>query len=109
MVTINWMGEKVNLIPNVGVYGNGTKALTFMDEEGPFATLTLAIEDIDINNKLKESDDLFLVKAYSENETIVNSLINNGWLEVVSKHKLYPYDLPIFICRTTDKSVSWNK
>lgn len=54
-------------------YGNGRRAITFYDEEqGPLLTATVNVPYLELK------DDEVIVKDYSENEGILQSMIDNG-------------------------------
>lgn len=65
------------LVPSFGRYGNGQTAIKLIDSADgfPFATATVCVED----NLLKEDE--VAIKNYSENEGILESLIDAGIIE----------------------------
>ena len=65
------------LLATFGKYGNGQTAIKLIDEEDgmPFAVATVCVED----DLVKENE--VAIKDYSENEGMLESLINAGMVE----------------------------
>ena len=71
--TVNFMGEE--LTPIIGQYVNGQTAIRLVDQDGhPFMTASVA-HDVNI------PDDCVIIKNYSENEGIMEALIEAGIIE----------------------------
>lgn len=70
----NWAYEPIPLSAEIlERYGNGRRAITFYDEEqGPLLTATVNVPYLELK------DDEVIVKDYSENEGILQSMIDNG-------------------------------
>ena len=67
---VKFLGEV--LTPVIGRYANGQTSIQLVDEDGmPFMTASVA-HDINI------SDDEVIIKNYSENEGILDALIEEG-------------------------------
>lgn len=75
-LTMNFYGERYELIPELGRYGNGRLAITLVDatDGEPFATVT-----VNIPNKYIAPDEV-AVKDWDENERVVEVLVQAGWL-----------------------------
>ena len=70
---VNFMGEK--LTPVIGEYANGQTSIQLVDQDGmPFMTASVA-HDVNI------PDDCVIIKNYSENEGILQALIEAGIIE----------------------------
>lgn len=71
--TVKFMGEE--LTPVIGEYVNGQTSIQLIDEDGmPFMTASVA-HDVNI------ADDCVIIKNYSENEGILEALIEAGIIE----------------------------
>ena len=71
--TVKFMGEE--LTPIIGQYVNGQTAIRLVDQDGhPFMTASVA-HDVNID------DDCVIIKNYSENEGILEALIEAGIIE----------------------------
>jgi hypothetical protein len=71
--TVKFMGEE--LTPVMGQYANGQTSIQLIDRAGiPFMTASVA-HDLDID------DDCVIIKNYSENEGIMEALIEAGIIE----------------------------
>ena len=71
--TVKFMGEE--LIPIIGQYVNGQTAIRLVDQDGhPFMTASVA-HDVNID------DDCVIIKNYSENEGILEALIEAEIIE----------------------------
>jgi hypothetical protein len=70
-------GERFDLVPSFGRYGNGRLAFQLYTHEGePFATISLNMP----GDQLYTDSEMF-VKWYAENDLIVQTLLREGWLE----------------------------
>jgi len=73
MIELDYDGE--SLSPMFGRYENGRTALQLLDQMNlPYATITVNLPD----DALAEGE--HFIKCWSENEQIVESLIEAGWL-----------------------------
>ena len=71
--TVNFMGEE--LTPIIGEYANGQTSIQLVDQDDmPFMTASVA-HDVNI------PDDCVIIKNYSENEGILEALIEAGIIE----------------------------
>lgn len=71
--TVKFMGEE--LTPIIGRYVNGQTNIRLVDQDGyPFMTASVA-HDVNI------ADDCVIIKNYSENEGILEALIEAGIIE----------------------------
>ena len=71
--TVNFMGEE--LTPIIGENVNGQTSIRLVDQDGmPFMTASVA-HDVNI------ADDEVIIKNYSENEGILEALIEAGIIE----------------------------
>ena len=71
--TVKFMGEE--LTPVLGQYANGQTSIQLIDQDGmPFMTASVA-HDVNI------ADDCVIIKNYSENEGILQALIEAGIIE----------------------------
>jgi hypothetical protein len=71
--TVKFMGEE--LTPIIGQYVNGQTAIRLVDQDGhPFMTASVA-HDVNID------DDCVIIKNYSENEGILEALIEAEIIE----------------------------
>lgn len=71
--TVKFMGEE--LTPIIGRYVNGQTNIRLVDQDGyPFMTASVA-HDVNID------DDCVIIKNYSENEGILEALIEAGIIE----------------------------
>jgi hypothetical protein len=71
--TVNFMGEELNV--KLSKYANGQNAMQLVDQDGmPFMTASVA-HDVNID------DDCVIIKNYSENEGILQALIEAGIIE----------------------------
>lgn len=69
-------GETFDLAPKFGQYANGRLAIQLFDAiEGPFCTVTVNMVDAP---DLPEGE--VYVKDWSENEEIIKTLVESGWL-----------------------------
>jgi hypothetical protein len=69
-------GERFDLVPSFGRYGNGRLALQLYTHDGePFATVSVNLP----GDQLYTDADMF-VKDWSENEQVVQTLVKEGWL-----------------------------
>jgi len=71
--TVKFMGEELNV--KLSKYANGQNAMQLVDQDGmPFMTASVA-HDVNIDN------DCVIIKNYSENEGILEALIEAGIIE----------------------------
>lgn len=71
--TVNFMGEELNV--KLSKYANGQNAMQLVDQDShPFMTASVA-HDVNI------PDDCVIIKNYSENEGILQALIEAGIIE----------------------------
>tara|TARA_Y100001938_G_C7984898_1_gene376381 strand:+ start:287 stop:568 length:282 start_codon:yes stop_codon:yes gene_type:complete len=71
--TVNFMGEE--LTPIIGEYANGQTSIQLVDQDGmPFMTASVAY-DVNIPG------DCVIIKNYSENEGIMQALIEASIIE----------------------------
>ena len=71
--TVNFMGEELNV--KLSKYANGQNAMQLVDQDGiPFMTASVA-HDVNID------DDCVIIKNYSENEGILEALIEAEIIE----------------------------
>ena len=71
--TVNFMGEELNV--KLSKYANGQNAMQLVDQDGiPFMTASVA-HDVNID------DDCVIIKNYSENEGIMEALIEAEIIE----------------------------
>lgn len=71
--TVNFMGEELNV--KLSKYANGQNAMQLVDQDGiTFMTASVA-HDVNID------DDCVIIKNYSENEGILQALIEAGIIE----------------------------
>lgn len=69
-------GEHFDLIPSFGYYDNGRLAFQlYMPHGEPFATISVNLP----NDRITHETQMF-VKNYAENEEIVKTLIEAGWI-----------------------------
>jgi len=70
---VKFLGEE--LTPVIGEYANGQTSIQLIDQDGmPFMTASVA-HDVNID------DDCVIIKNYSENEGILQALIEAGIIE----------------------------
>ena len=70
---VKFLGEE--LTPVIGEYANGQTSIQLVDQDGmPFMTASVA-HDVNI------TDDCVIIKNYSENEGILQALIEAGIIE----------------------------
>jgi len=70
---VKFLGEE--LTPVIGEYANGQTSIQLIDQDGmPFMTASVA-HDVNID------DDCVIIKNYSENEGILQALIDAGIIE----------------------------
>lgn len=114
-VTIEWMGKPITIYPVLGVYGNSQLSIMMMEEvkysakehgynfEGaePFCHLTAAlpIEGIAI------PEDGFIVKAYSENEEIVEALLRQEYFNSIETFFINEFGSKVHIATAKNKEL----
>lgn len=74
-----WNETFKGLFFEFGQYGNSQFAIqVFSPDEGPFAKLTVAVEDVPAL-----AEDEIMLKDWSENEALVNRLIELDLIEII--------------------------
>tara|TARA_R110000822_G_scaffold233669_1_gene365041 strand:+ start:172 stop:540 length:369 start_codon:yes stop_codon:yes gene_type:complete len=74
--TVNFMGEELNV--KLSKYANGQNAMQLVDQDGmPFMTASVAYDSgvLDEIYNIKLEKDSVIIKNYSENEGILEALI----------------------------------
>ncbi len=87
-ITFTAYGDTFTLSPKVDRYSNDRLAISFFDEEGPYAKLTVNLPDQHLNE-----GELF-VKDWSENEFLVRALLQEGWLTPTGREVQSGYVFP---------------
>lgn len=78
-IDITAYGHTMTVTPYFGRYANGRLAVKFNCDEGPYATLT-----VNLQNEYLDEDEVF-IKDWSENEALALALINAGWIEYTNR------------------------
>lgn len=87
-ITFTAHDQTFTVWPEVGHYSNGRLAIKFFDQEGPFSTITTNLPDQHLNE-----GEVF-VKDWSENEVLVNALLEAGWLTLTGREVQSGYVFP---------------
>lgn len=78
-LTITAFGATHEVHPEFGAYSNGRLAISFFDEEGPYAKLTVNMPDDHL-----DPGEVF-IKDWSENEPLALALLDAGWIEYTGR------------------------
>jgi hypothetical protein len=79
-ITFISFDQTFEVTPTFSRYANGNRiAISFYDEDGPFAHLTTNLPDQHLNQ-----GEIF-VKDWHENEALVEALLKAGWLELTGR------------------------
>lgn len=94
--------EDFDLIPSFGRYGNGRLALQLYGDDGPFATIS-----VNMVNDFLPTDDVMFVKDYAENEQIVQTLLEAGWLVPIDQSARPAGFTQVSVMRLAGPLLSW--
>lgn len=78
-ITFTAFDQTFEVWPEASRYANGRLAISFVDNEGPFSKVTTNLPDQHLNE-----GEVF-VKDWSENEALVNALLEAGWLTLTGR------------------------
>ena len=96
---VKFLGEE--LTPVMSRYANGQNSIRLVDSDGmPFMTASVAID----HELVQLEDDEVIIKNYSENEGILEALVDAGVIE--NPHRGFTYHfVTMFVARLVDDSI----
>ena len=77
---LSYTDEVIELEVERGMYANGQPGIVLYYEGEPYMTATVAVDPADASYLIDESEDV-VIKNYSENEGILEALVEGGIIE----------------------------
>jgi len=88
---VKFLGAECDVV--FGEYENGRTAIRLTENGSPFATATINDPDMD----LKSNE--VIIKNYSENNGMVDALVEAGVVERIVEIKLPPFGASTWVCQ----------